>query len=92
MDYIANSQPIPDLQSKRKLSRTDFEVPDSDGEDYGWADEDEDSLPAPPPQWQGSEDILLGQEIGNSDDEGAGSSENPDSPAPEDDVIDQPRD
>ncbi|KAJ6444573.1 pentatricopeptide repeat protein [Purpureocillium lavendulum] len=59
---------------KRKLGQTGLEVPDSDDgggdddEDYGWADDDEGSMPAPPPQWQGSEDILLGQEIGRSDD------------------------
>ncbi|KAI0120393.1 P-loop containing nucleoside triphosphate hydrolase protein [Hypoxylon sp. NC0597] len=46
---------------KRKLSQTDFEVADSEGEDYGWEDEDELEMPRMPPQWQGSEDILLGQ-------------------------------
>ncbi|KAH8172927.1 rad51 domain-containing protein [Sarocladium implicatum] len=57
-------------QQKRKLGQTGFEVPDSeDDEDYGWGDEDEAALPAPPPQWQGSEDILLGQDIGRSEDE-----------------------
>lgn len=58
---------------KRKLGQTDLEVPDSeDDEDYGWADEDEASMPAPPPQWQGSEDLLLGQEIGRSEDDSDG--------------------
>lgn len=57
-------------QQKRKLGQTGFEVPDSeDDEDYGWGEEDEAALPAPPPQWQGSEDILLGQDIGRSEDE-----------------------
>ncbi|KAG5973739.1 hypothetical protein E4U55_000310 [Claviceps digitariae] len=57
------------IQHKRKLDETDLEVPDSeDDEDYGWADEDESTIPQPP-QWQGSEDILLGQEVGRSDDE-----------------------
>ncbi|KAM4056935.1 rad51 domain-containing protein [Hirsutella rhossiliensis] len=64
---------------KRKLGQTELEVPDSedeaDDEDYGWADEDEAALPAPPPQWQGSEDILLGQEVGRSDE---GNDEDPD--------------
>ncbi|KAF4977589.1 hypothetical protein FZEAL_5903 [Fusarium zealandicum] len=55
---------------KRKLGETDLEVPDSeDDEDYGWADEDEAALPAPPPQWQGSEDLILGQEVGQSENE-----------------------
>lgn len=58
------------MMRKRRLSQTNFEIPDSeDDEDYGWADEDEASMPAPPPQWQGSEDVLLGQEVGHSDDE-----------------------
>ncbi|KAG6009583.1 hypothetical protein E4U21_001950 [Claviceps maximensis] len=56
-------------QRKRKVDETDLEVPDSeDDEDYGWADEDDSALPQPP-QWQGSEDILLGQELGRSDEE-----------------------
>jgi len=39
-----------------------LEIPDSDNEDdedYGWADEDEIDMPVMPPQWQGSEDILV---------------------------------
>lgn len=56
------------VRRKRKLGQTEFEVPDSeDDEDYGWADEDEAAMPAPPPQWQGSEDIILGQEVCRSD-------------------------
>ncbi|OAA40770.1 DNA recombination/repair protein RecA/RadB, ATP-binding domain protein [Beauveria brongniartii RCEF 3172] len=56
-------------QQKRKIGQTELEVPDSEDEDYGWANEDEASLPAPPPQWQGSEDIILGQDVGRSEDE-----------------------
>jgi hypothetical protein len=41
---------------KRKLGETDFEIADSDDEEYGWDDEE---LPPMPSQWQGSEDILL---------------------------------
>ncbi|PHH87465.1 hypothetical protein CDD83_8842 [Cordyceps sp. RAO-2017] len=64
---------------KRKLGQTELEVPDSEDEgdegeddDYGWAGEDEEALPAPPPQWQGSEDILLGQEVGRGGGGGGG--------------------
>ncbi|KAF7857897.1 hypothetical protein EAF04_009255 [Stromatinia cepivora] len=45
----------------QKRKRAEFEIPDSDeedDEDYGWAEEDEE-LPPMPPQWQGSEDILV---------------------------------
>jgi hypothetical protein len=40
-------------------------------EDYGWAEEDDGELPQPPPQWQGSEDILVpgADERGEGDDE-----------------------
>ncbi|KAI2602825.1 P-loop containing nucleoside triphosphate hydrolase protein [Hypoxylon sp. NC1633] len=51
----------PGSHLKRKLSQTDFEIADSEGEDYGWEDDDELEMPSMPPQWQGSEDILLGQ-------------------------------
>ncbi|KAH0597360.1 hypothetical protein MHUMG1_04738 [Metarhizium humberi] len=62
-------EPADVVRGKRKLEQTDLEVPDSqDEEDYGWADDDEAALPAPPPQWQGSEDVLLGQELGRGDD------------------------
>ncbi len=44
---------------KRKLGDTDFEIPNSEDEDYGW--EEEDSMSNLPSQWQGSEDILLGR-------------------------------
>ncbi|CEJ84868.1 hypothetical protein VHEMI03600 [[Torrubiella] hemipterigena] len=56
--------------SKRKLGQTELEVPDSeDEEDYGWDEGDDAALPPPPPQWQGSEDIILGQDVGHSDSE-----------------------
>ncbi|KAJ8061886.1 hypothetical protein OCU04_009676 [Sclerotinia nivalis] len=45
----------------QKRKRAESEIPDSDeedDEDYGWAEEDEE-LPPMPPQWQGSEDILV---------------------------------
>ena len=59
---------------KRKLAETDLEIPDSEGEDdedYGWAEDDEDDVPAMPPQWQGSEDILVpgAQEVESEEDE-----------------------
>lgn len=52
---------------KRKLGETGL-VPrhghghgnGNEDDDYGWDNEDEDNLPSMPPQWQGSEDILLG--------------------------------
>lgn len=60
---------------KRKLGDTDFEVADSEDDEYGW--EDEDALPTMPPQWQGSEDLLVGQhdEEGNRADEAASEEE-----------------
>lgn len=39
-----------------------MEIGDSEedeDEDYGWAEDDVGELPAPPPQWQGSEDIMV---------------------------------
>ncbi|KAJ9136434.1 DNA repair protein rhp55 [Pleurostoma richardsiae] len=69
------SQPSITLSStparKRKFGESGFEIPDSDDEDYGW-DEGEDAMPKMPPQWQGSEDILLGQHPESEDDEEAG--------------------
>jgi hypothetical protein len=59
---ITGNTTTPTLPQKRKLSATDLEIPDSEGEDdedYGWAEEDEEDIPPPPPQWQGSEDILV---------------------------------
>ncbi|KAI0459348.1 P-loop containing nucleoside triphosphate hydrolase protein [Xylaria acuta] len=48
-------------RQKRKFGETDIEIADSEGEDYGWEDEDEAEMPNMPPQWQGSEDLLLGR-------------------------------
>ncbi|KAI2782484.1 P-loop containing nucleoside triphosphate hydrolase protein [Daldinia loculata] len=62
LDKSQASLPLsPTSRHKRKLGQTDFEVADSEGEDYGWEDDDELEMPSMPPQWQGSEDILLGQ-------------------------------
>ncbi len=61
-NQVPNESPSLILPRKRKLSATDFEIPDSEGEDdedYGWAEEDEEDIPPMPPQWQGSEDILV---------------------------------
>lgn len=71
-DEYHRSAGVPNVaQTKRKLGQTDFEIPDSEeDEDYGWANEDEAFLPPQPQQWQGSEDLLLGHDIGRSDDEG----------------------
>jgi len=52
---------------KRKLADTNWEIPDSQDEDYGWQDE-EQLLPPMPSQWKGSEDILL-EPRSNSDEE-----------------------
>jgi len=52
---------------KRKLVDTNFEIADSEDEDYGWNDGDEDTLPPMPSQWQGSEDILLRPEPGSGE-------------------------
>lgn len=62
---------------KRKLDETGFEIPDSEDEDYGWQGEDDNALPGPPPQWQGSEDILLGHhpEAEDNEDQAEGDSE-----------------
>ena len=60
VDY-ENAQPSRTLSAtpaqKRKLGDTDFEIADSEDEEYGW-DDDED-IPPMPSQWQGSEDLLL---------------------------------
>lgn len=55
---------------KRKIGDTDFEIADSEDEDYGW-DDDEDELPPMPSQWQGSEDLLLTREPGSGDEDDA---------------------
>lgn len=52
---------------KRKLGDAGLEIPDSD-DDYGWDPDDEAHLPPEPPQWQGSEDLIVGTQ--RSDDEG----------------------
>jgi hypothetical protein len=63
-------------------------------EDYGWADEDDGQLPQPPPQWQGSEDILVPgaeERVEDEDDDeeeveeeaGNEEDENKESPAPD---------
>ncbi|KAI1503087.1 P-loop containing nucleoside triphosphate hydrolase protein [Biscogniauxia marginata] len=48
-------------RQKRKLDQTDFEIADSEDEDYGWEETDATEMPSMPPQIQGSEDILLGR-------------------------------
>lgn len=53
---------------KRKVGDAGLEIADSDDDDYGWDPEDEDHLPPEPPQWQGSEDLIVGTQ--RSDDEG----------------------
>ena len=53
---------------KRKRGDAGLEIPDSD-DDYGWDPDDEAHLPPEPPQWQGSEDLIVGTQ--RSDDEGA---------------------
>ncbi|KAI3402085.1 hypothetical protein diail_14 [Diaporthe ilicicola] len=58
-DGLAASSTTP--WPKRKLDETGFEVPDSEDEDYGWQEKDSSLLPGMPPQWQGSEDLILGQ-------------------------------
>ncbi|KAL8302376.1 hypothetical protein RB597_002636 [Gaeumannomyces tritici] len=61
-------------QPKRRRGDGEVEIADSDDdgddEDYGWQDDDATSLPPMPPQWQGSEDILLGQDPDDSEGEG----------------------
>ncbi|KLU86161.1 hypothetical protein, variant [Magnaporthiopsis poae ATCC 64411] len=71
---------VPDMASltfasrpKRRRGDGNLEVPDSDDdEDYGWQDEDATALPPMPPQWQGSEDVLLGRDSDDSEEEGEG--------------------
>ena len=58
------------MKHKRKREQARLEIPCSDeDENYGWADDDASSLPPLPPQWQGSEDILLGNDMSQSDEE-----------------------
>ncbi|KAI1298954.1 P-loop containing nucleoside triphosphate hydrolase protein [Xylaria venustula] len=56
-------------RQKRKFDGNDYEIADSEGEDYGWEDEDEADMPDMPPQWQGSEDLLLGRGYDDDDDD-----------------------
>ncbi|KAF0329232.1 rad55 protein [Colletotrichum asianum] len=61
-------------RTKRKLAEAGLEVPDSeDDEEYGWEREDDAALPGMPPQWQGSEDLLLGTQAESDDEDGDGS-------------------
>lgn len=60
VDFDGAQPTDPGSAHKRKLDQAGFEVPDSEDEDYGWQEDDDNALPRPPPQWQGSEDILLG--------------------------------
>ncbi|KAF4865739.1 hypothetical protein CGCSCA1_v013821 [Colletotrichum siamense] len=61
-------------RTKRKLAEAGLEVPDSeDDEEYGWEREDDAALPGMPPQWQGSEDLLLGTQAESDDEDGNGS-------------------
>ncbi|TQN73012.1 DNA repair protein rhp55 [Colletotrichum shisoi] len=61
-------------RAKRKVAEAGLEVPDSDEDDeeYGWVQEDDAALPGPPPQWQGSEDLLLGTQAAESEEDGDG--------------------
>ncbi|RYP06428.1 hypothetical protein DL764_003164 [Monosporascus ibericus] len=64
---------------KRKLDETDFELADSEDEDYGWDDEDAIEMPTVP-QWQGSEDILLGHKEDGGNQSEATSDDHPQDP------------
>ena len=69
VEYDDAEQTLTDNRSvKRKLGDAGLEIPDSD-DDYGWDPDDEAHLPPEPPQWQGSEDLIVGTQ--RSDDEGA---------------------
>ncbi|KAF9870350.1 hypothetical protein CkaCkLH20_12197 [Colletotrichum karsti] len=61
-------------RAKRKLAEAGLEVPDSDEDDeeYGWAQDDDAALPGMPPQWQGSEDLLLGTQAASDEEDGGG--------------------
>lgn len=83
-----DSRPAGITRPKRKLDDTDFEVADSDEEDYGWQDDAADALPPMPSQWQGSEDIIVGahrKEGHDSEDEDEGRDPNDEIPASDDD-------
>ncbi|KAB5571910.1 P-loop containing nucleoside triphosphate hydrolase protein [Coniochaeta sp. 2T2.1] len=77
---------------KRKLQDTDFEVGDSDDEDYGWGeDENQDDLPPNPSQWQGSEDLIVGVHRQNGEDSDEEREQHdPDDEIPASDEEDEP--
>lgn len=64
-------------RAKRKLAEAGLEVPDSDGDDeeYGWEQQDDAALPGMPPQWQGSEDLLLGTQAESDEEDGGDGSD-----------------
>ncbi|CAI4214829.1 unnamed protein product [Parascedosporium putredinis] len=72
-------------QTKRKLGVTRQEVPDSD-EEYGWDSDDNAHLPPEPPQWQGSEDLIIGTQrsLDGEETEGDGDAELETDEGPED--------
>lgn len=72
-------------QTKRKLGVTRHEVPDSD-EEYGWDSDDNAHLPPEPPQWQGSEDLIIGTQrsLDGEETEGDGDAELETDEGPED--------
>lgn len=61
IDHVA----IPSRKRKADEIRDSEDDEDVEGSDqeYGWAEEDIEDLPPPPPQTQGSEDILLVPEL-----------------------------
>lgn len=69
VEYDGAEQDQAGTSVKRKLGDAGLEIPDSD-DDYGWDPDDEAHLPPEPPQWQGSEDLIVGTQ--RSDDEGVG--------------------
>jgi hypothetical protein len=77
------------LVLKRKLKDTGFEIADSEDK-YGWESDDARHLPPEPPQWQGSEDLIVGTQKykrdsdGDSDDSGAGGGESEAEEGPDD--------
>lgn len=68
VEYDGAEQGRAGTSVKRKLGDAGLEIPDSDDDDYGWDPDDEAHLPPEPPQWQGSEDLIVGTQ--RSDDEG----------------------
>lgn len=69
VEYDDSEHTLADNRSvKRKLGEAGLEIPDSD-DDYGWDPDDDAHLPPEPPQWQGSEDLIVGTQ--RSDDEAA---------------------